>query len=280
MSALRASREAARRQQALDDELVGTVRRHGEERAADQPREHGVRSVESRIEVDHVQLVGGGSLIDDGAPAAGHGLAEQHRGRDAADDVHRRLEDLGPDHGAHAALVCVDHRQRAQDQHGSRHHVLARHDAIEDQRDRNRGRKDAYRVRHAARDHEHDRREAPRREAESLLQQRVGGDEIALVVPRQQRVRDHDAAQDVARRDLEEAEIREVRETRDTDERQRAGLARDDREHHRPPGDRAVGDEVVLRVFLSPPDPDTEQCRANQVDDDDRDVERRDACDS
>ena len=45
------------------------------------------------------------------------------------------------------------------------------------------------------------------------LEQRVRGDEVALVVARQQHVRDDDAAEQIAGRDLQESEIR--RRTRD-----------------------------------------------------------------
>ena len=38
---------------------------------------------------------------------------------------------------------------------------------------------------------------------------------------------------------------------------------------HRPPRDRAVGDEVVLRVLLLAPDPDAERRRADEIGDED-----------
>ena len=81
--------------------------------------------------------------------------------------------------------------------------------------DRNRRGEDADRVGHAARDHEHDRRQASRRQPEALLEQRVRGDDLALVVPRQQQEGDADAADDVAGDHLEEAEVARVREARE-----------------------------------------------------------------
>ena len=51
----------------------------------------------------------------------------------------------------------------------------------------------------------------PRRDAESLLEQRVGRDELPVVVARQQRVRDDDPSDHVAGHDLQEPEIAECR---------------------------------------------------------------------
>ena len=54
-----ASLSDSRREQALHDQLVGAVRRHGQERAADQAREHRVRLVEHRSTKSmHLQLPG------------------------------------------------------------------------------------------------------------------------------------------------------------------------------------------------------------------------------
>src|SRR5207237_8495215 len=67
------------------------------------------------------------------------------------------------------------------------------------------------------------------------------------------------------RHDLQEPEVAGVRETRRADERDRARLRRDDREHERPPGDAMAGDEVVRRVALAPPQVHPERRDAREV---------------
>ena len=49
--------QAARRQQALHDQLIGAVRRHRQKRTADQAGEDGVRSIETSVPVNRAQLV-------------------------------------------------------------------------------------------------------------------------------------------------------------------------------------------------------------------------------
>ena len=70
--------EIPRGQQPLHDELIGPVRRHRQECAADETRPDGVSAIESPVGVDHAQFARGARLIDDRRPAASHGVAEQH----------------------------------------------------------------------------------------------------------------------------------------------------------------------------------------------------------
>ena len=88
------------------------------------------------------------------------------------------------------------------------------------------------------------------RESEAAFEQGVRGDEVALEIPRQERERDDDAAEDVAGRDLEKREVAEVGEAGDADEGEGARLRGDDRDEDGPPGDGVVGDEVVAGVAL------------------------------
>lgn len=101
--------------------------------------------------------------------------------------------------------------------------------------------------------HEDDRREPTRRKAEPRFQQRVGRHQLAVVVARQQRVGDDDAAQDVSGNDLEESKIADVGQPRDADEREGAGFAGDHGEQHAPPRNVLVSDEIVPRVALPAP---------------------------
>jgi hypothetical protein len=80
-----------------------------------------------------------------------------------------------------------------------------------------------------------------------FFQQRIRGDDLTLVISRQQEKRDADAPEDVAGDHLEESEVAGVGEAGNADEGQRTGLGGDDREQHRPPRDLSSRDEVVLR---------------------------------
>ena len=175
-----ASLSDPRRHQSLHDQLIGAVRRHGEERAADQPRPHRVRIGHREGEVEHARLSRRARARPDRRPAARHQMAEDHERRGSAAEVDPRLEQLGPHHRLHAALVRVDDREHAEQQHRDRHHVrLVRHRRTDDQRDGNGGREHAHRIGERSRHHEHDRREPARREPEARLEQRVRGDQIA-----------------------------------------------------------------------------------------------------
>ena len=162
-------------------------------------------------------------------------------------------------------MIGIDERQRAEHEDGDRHDVLRWHRGSEYERDRNSCREHAHGVGERTRDHEDDRCKAACPNAKPLLEQGVRGDEIALVVPRQQRVRDDDAPQQITRRDLEEAEIGGIGQPGDADERQRARLRGDYGEENRPPRNRASRYEIVFRVLLIAAEPDSEECRRDQV---------------
>src|SRR3954452_15887692 len=103
------------------------------------------------MEVYTLQLASGPRGTDDLRPATGHEVAEQHQRRDAADDVHRGLENLSPDDGAHTTTIGVSDGQRPEDEHGRWHHPLPRHHALENERDRDRRGEDTDRISEAAR---------------------------------------------------------------------------------------------------------------------------------
>ena len=72
---------------------------------------------------------------------------------------------------------------------------------------RDRRRENANRIGHRPRRHEHDRREAPRRHPEPLLEQRVRRNEIAVVITRKERKGDGDATENVSRSDLQKSQV-------------------------------------------------------------------------
>lgn len=147
--------------------------------------------------------------------------------------------------------------------------------ARRNKRDGNGGGKDANRVSQRASDHEHDRCKTARPEAEAALQQRVRGDQISPEIARQQGEGDHNAAEDVPGRDLEEREVADVSDARNADECDGAGLGRHHRDQHCPPRDHVVGDEVVAGGAVAASEPHAERGRTAEVQNDDDQIERR-----
>src|SRR3954466_14051920 len=94
--------------QSLNDQLVGAVRRHRKEGTANEAGEQRIRLVESEVDVEDPELVGGVRLSDDRAPASADSLAEQIDGGESAKEIDAGLEDVGPDDSAHSAVIRID----------------------------------------------------------------------------------------------------------------------------------------------------------------------------
>jgi hypothetical protein len=87
--------------------------------------------------------------------------------------------------------------------------------------------------------------------AEAAVDELVRGEQFAAEVLREQQEADDDASDQVSEDDLEEAEIVVVGEAGDADDGERAGLGGDDGERDRPPGNVAVGEEVVAQRAMA-----------------------------
>jgi hypothetical protein len=83
------------------------------------------------------------------------------------------------------------------------------------------------------------------RAAETLIDQLIGSQHLALKVLRQKDQRHHDAAYHVANHDLQKSEVPCERHPRNAHNGERAGLSRDDRQRNRPPRNRLVGEKVA-----------------------------------
>ncbi len=265
--------QAARGEQPLDDELVRSVGSHREEGAAEQAGPEVVVLAERERGIDEAELACGGAEVEDGAPSAGHKVSEEDGGRDSSTDIDGGLKNLRPDHGLHAAAVGIYDGEQPEDQDGRGHDEVLAHAGAEDEGDGDGGGENANGVGHGAGDHENDRGEAARRGSEAAVEQGVGGDQFALIVTGEECERDHDTAEDVSCRDLEEAEIAGEGETGDADERECAGFGGDDGEEDGPPGDGAIGDEVVFGVLLAAAHPDAQGRGSEEIDDDDGEIE-------
>src|SRR5690606_41810850 len=107
--------EVLRREQALHDHVVDTVRGHGEERAAHEAGQQPARTREAAIQVNDAELGGGRANIDDPGEAAGNELHEHHERSNTAEQIQEHLYDVDPDDRLQPAMVRVDHGEHARD---------------------------------------------------------------------------------------------------------------------------------------------------------------------
>src|SRR5690606_12089615 len=113
---------------------------------------------------------------------------------------------------------------------------------------------------------------------EATLEQLIRRHQLATEVARQQQPRDRDASDEVTGGELEEPEVARVRSRGDADECERTGFRRNDGEADRPPGQLAAGEEVVARAALRAAQPRTKGRYADDVGDEDDDVQSGKCC--
>ena len=216
-------------------------------------------------------------------------LQQHDDGCAGPDKIDTELNDVCPDERGHPAQKRVDDHRHAEDQdrgHQKPHRRIgarqpcARHLVRAGQREEQRAQhqargKEAEAVRECARGQEQARRQLLDRTAEPVAEQLVDRQHLAAEVRGHEQQADEEAAHDVAERKLEKGEVGAEGVAGDADEGDRAGLGRDNRRHHDPPGQVAIADEVVLEVALPPTEPRAKQHRAGQVGRDDREVEIR-----
>ncbi len=252
--------QGAAGQHPLDDQLVGTVAGHGEDRAAEDCRRQGEGAG---------QHVGGGEVgVEDpevpGVQRGGEAVPADMPAEDADRQqrparVQAHLDHVGPDHRLDAAEVGVadgDHGQHDDDQ------LVAdvQAELVQQQLDRDRRGEEPDALGEQPGEDEGDRGDPLQPRPEPLRQVLVGADEVAPLVERDQHGRHHDPPDDVAQCQLDVAEgLAAGGPAGDADHGQHAGLGRHHREAHRPPRHPPLADEVVGGGLLAPretqPDP-------------------------
>ena len=96
------------RQQALDEQLVGTMRCHRQERAADEAGPERERQARIPRPRHDLQLAGARRVRDDRRPAARDEVNKHVAGQERSADVDHELHEVGPDHGGDPAFERVD----------------------------------------------------------------------------------------------------------------------------------------------------------------------------
>ncbi len=255
----------ASREEALDEELVGAVRRQRQRDSAEQSGPEGVDRARVEREIEDAEVLGADAR--DFIPTAGDQAQQAEEDQQRAADVDEHLHDVGPDDGRRAAADGVDDHRDAEHEHRPGH----RH--LRDDRDHERRGEQANAVGERPRDEKDDRGDVLHRRAEPALQQLVGRVELAAEVRGNEEDAHQQPSGDVADGDLEKGHVSRVRAGGDADEAERAGLGRDDGEADRPPGHRPSRQEVVAGGFLEAREPGSEGDDREQVGGDDRIVE-------
>jgi hypothetical protein len=244
----------------------------GKETAARQSRPEGVLSGEKlecggEPEVEYRELVGRGGHRRNMVPAAGY-LAQDHRKtEDRSENVEVHLNDIGPDHRRHSALERVKKRE-GDNQYDCGGLAHAQH-----HRNHDGDGGDAYPFGQSSRHQEYRGGQLANALAESPPHQFVGGEHLAPEILRQEKDRNHDAGQQIAEDQLQKPQVAREGERRCADDRQGAGLGRDDRQANSPPGRAPAAQEVVAQALLAATEPRSEPGDAHQVGQDYRQIE-------
>ncbi len=108
--------EIAGGQEPLNKELFGAMAGRGEEAAADHSSPKRILGLEEllrerEMEIEELKFVGGVAQGDGMRPAAGDQMQDQEEADQRAADIEKHLDNVGPNHGRHAAFKRVEERQ-------------------------------------------------------------------------------------------------------------------------------------------------------------------------
>ena len=264
--------QVLRCQHPLHHQLVGPMRRHGEEGPPEDACPKGVRRGQIQREVEHVELACRARDRVNRRPATRHMLAERPDGDQGPANINGHLDDVRPDDRGHSALEGIQQRQRGDDgdgQHVSGPDGDADHDGDGE---------DAHTLRRRAREQEQARGDLVERASESPVDELIGRQHLALKVLRQEYRRHHDPSQHVADYDLQESEIAREGECRRADDRQRTGLRGYNRQPNRPPRHRLVRQKISAQRLVfrraAPGKPQPEKRNPDQVQPHHAEIER------
>ncbi len=203
---------------ALDHELVGAVRGHREEGAAEDAGPEGVALRQVQGEVEHVELAQRRGNGDDVGPVAGGSVTDGPQGDECAGDVEGHLDDVGPDDGGHTAFECVKKREGGDDGDGQ-----GVSGAYRDGDDDGDG-EDSNALGGGAGAEEEPSGDLVQDGAEAAVDELVGGEHLAAEVFWKKQEGDDDASEHVAEDDLQEAHVAAEGYAGDGDDGEGAGF--------------------------------------------------------
>ena len=201
-------------------------------------------------------------------------LAQQHGDADAgAADVERHLDRVGPDHGAYAADIGVGNGHERED--GDDGDVAGgQANRVQQELYGDGGGEQADALGQQAGEQEGDGGDRLQAAPEALAQVLVGADELTLHIERQQHDGDDGASEQVADRELDEAERAEIGDAGHGNDGEGAGLGGDDGEADRPPGQVPLAHEIGRRTALPAGQAQADEGDRDHVNQDHRQVEQ------
>ena len=257
----------SRSQQALHNQLIGSMAGQGKESPADQSRPERVGPPEVGGEVEDPQLACVLRQIMNRRPASGNEMQNREQTHQRSADVNRGLHHIRPYHRRQPALEGVDQRECCDDCDGG-DLARAKCDGYHD-----RNRVNPHPLSRSPRHQEKAGSQRAQLLAEAAFNQLVRGVEIATEIMGQKDKTDNHTAHDISHYHLQKREIGIVSQTWNADDGQRAGFRRDDRKRNRPPGNIPVGEKVVAQSALLLPEAQSEQSDPSQIERDNGEIE-------
>src|SRR5579872_3082182 len=145
----------------------------------------------------------------DGCPSTGDEMKDGEEPNHRSADVHRGLDNVGPDHCGHAALKGIDQRKQGDDADGKNVTGASRDVSHALNRDANHGRygHDAHTFGSGARQKKYRSGDLVQRLAKAALDELIGGEQLAFEIVGKQQDADDDASEEVTDNDLQKAEV-------------------------------------------------------------------------
>src|SRR3984957_13991095 len=248
--------------------------RGSEERTADDPSPERVRFRKFKERpscmygsIENLELVQPARSGTHRFPPSGHEVQNRKHPDERSDDINQGLDDVGPDHGCQPSLKRIDQGQQRDD--------CYRTNFSRTQSDRYNDRNGIYAhsLGCGAGQQKDSRSHRPQFWSEASLNQLVGRVQLAAKILRQQQTTDDNAPQQISHRPLKKSEIRIVGQAGNTDNGQCAGFCRNDREADCPPGNFAVGEEIIAHGPLPLSKSQPEQRDPRKISRDDQQVD-------
>ena len=222
-------------------------------------------------------VAGGCSDLRDFGPAAGDAVEQDPEGDRATGQIEKKLRDVGPDDGFHAAFEGVENGERDDDDDGQ---VLGRaEDHADDESDG--GNADAFGD--GASDEERAGGNGAHFFAEAFFDERVGGEKLAAKIAGEKKEDNEDAADQIADDQLNEGQVPGVGDGGRADDGERGGFRSDDGKGEGPPGSGFAAEKIVETdgfaifagdVFFAAAEAHAKSGYGEEIGDDDGEVER------
>ena len=179
--------------------------------------------------------------MGDGIPSAGNVVPEGEKSDEGTAHVDRHLHDVGPDDSCYAALEGIKQREGGDDADGD-------NVAGADGNGNNDGHSEhADTFRRGTGEQEKTGGDFVQKRTETAVDELIGREHIPGEIAGQKQSGDHDAPEEVAEHDLQEAEVARKGNAGNGDDGKRGGFGGDDGKGNGPPGDRIAGKEVGLQ---------------------------------